>query len=99
MYVVTVTFALNTGCEALFLERVREQARDSLGREPNCHQFDVCTDPERPDQVFLYEVYGNPAAFQSHLESEHFKDFDAAVAGWVADKTVTTWIRDEPESP
>ena len=96
MFVVTVTFDLNPGCEALFLERVRQQARDSLALEPGCHQFDVCSDPERPTQVFLYEIYSDRAAFQVHLESGHFKDFDAAVAGWVADKTVTTWIRDEP---
>lgn len=97
MYVVTVVFVLNIGCEALFLERVRVQARDSLEHEPDCHQFDVCTDPERPDQVFLYEIYSDKAAFQAHLGSDHFKDFDAVVAGWVADKTVSIWHRDEPE--
>ena len=99
MYVVTVTFELNADSKDLFLERVRRQARESLEREPHCHQFDVCSNPQRPGEVFLYEIYSDEAAFQSHLESDHFKDFDAAVAGWVAEKTVATWIRDEPESP
>ncbi|MEM7522936.1 MAG: antibiotic biosynthesis monooxygenase [Pseudomonadota bacterium] len=38
--------------------------------------------------MFLYEVYDDAAAFDAHLASDHFKDFDAAVAPMVAAKTV-----------
>ena len=93
MYVIAVIFVIHEGHEARFLTRVKQQAEDSLAREDGCHQFDVCTDPADPKRIFLYEIYGNEAAFKHHLETAHFKDFDAAVADWVADKSVEAWHR------
>ena len=66
-------------------------ARTSLAEEPGCHQFDVCTDPARPDEVFLYERYTDRAAFDDHLASAHFKAFDARVAPMIAAKEVRTY--------
>ena len=91
MYVITVDFSVRPGDEARFLERMRQQAKDSLEREAGCHHFDVCVDPKNPGQVFLYEIYEDEAAFQAHLDSAHFKDFDRTVADWVAAKTVKAW--------
>ena len=91
MYVITVDFSIRPGDEARFLERMRQQAKDSLEREAGCHYFDVCADPENPGQVFLYEIYEDAAAFQDHLDSAHFKDFDRTVADWVEAKTVKAW--------
>lgn len=95
MFVVTVQFKIHPGREAAFLSRVSEQARDSLAREDDCLQFDVATPADRQDEVFLYEIYRDAAAFQAHLASAHFKAFDAAVADWVAQKSVATWVRVE----
>lgn len=87
MYAVTVTFRTKPGRMAEFLPLMIENARTSRTAEPGCQQFDICqgTDPET---VFLYEIYDDRAAFDAHLESAHFKSFDAAVAGMIADKTV-----------
>ena len=91
MFVVTVTFVASPGHAEVFRERVRRQASDSLSREAGCHRFDVCADPETPGRIFLYELYSDEAAFQAHLETRHFRDFDRDVATWVEDKTVATW--------
>ncbi|GAB5463250.1 putative quinol monooxygenase [Tritonibacter mobilis] len=90
MYVVTVTFTLHPGCLSEFLPLMVENARLSRAEEPGCRQFDVCTARVEGavDEVFLYEVYDDDAAFAAHLESAHFKTFDAAVAGLVAAKDV-----------
>jgi autoinducer 2-degrading protein len=96
MYVVTVHFEIRRGHEDAFLARVRRQAYDSLEREAHCYRFDVCRDPDRPGAVFLYEIYGDRQAFDEHLESAHFKDFDREVAAWVADKQIATWRLIEP---
>ncbi|KUP93370.1 putative quinol monooxygenase [Tritonibacter horizontis] len=90
MYVVTVTFTLLPGCLTEFLPLMVENARRSLAEEPGCQQFDVCTARARSpaDEVFLYEIYDDEAAFAAHLDSAHFKAFDAAVAGFVAAKDV-----------
>lgn len=86
---MTVTFALHQERRAAFLPLMVENARLSLKREPGCRQFDVCSDGG--DKVFLYELYEDPAAFEAHLQSAHFKSFDAAVGEMVANKKVQTW--------
>ena len=91
MFVVTVTFEAKPEHADAFLSRVRRQAADSLTRESGCLRFDVCTDPERPGRVFLYELYASRAAFEAHLESDHFRAFDREVASWLEAKTIETW--------
>ncbi len=62
----------------------------SVEREPGCLRFDVLTPTEDggAPQVFLYEIYRDRAAFDLHLESEHYKAFDASTRGLVSRKTV-----------
>ena len=98
MYVVTVDFRIRKGHEKAFLEAMKLQAKNSLEREEACLQFDVCTAPDDPGHVFLYEVYSDEAAFQAHLETPHFHAFNDGTAGWVASKQVETWHR-VPERP
>jgi (4S)-4-hydroxy-5-phosphonooxypentane-2,3-dione isomerase len=91
MYAVTVLFKINEGRRDQFLPLMIENARLSLQDEPGCHQFDVCTDPARPDDVFLYEIYDDVAAFKAHLQMPHFKSFDANVSEMIDEKTVWTF--------
>ena len=91
MFAVIVTFQIVPSKRESFLPLMRENARTSLAEEPGCHVFDICTDPDRPEEVFLYELYSSPEAFQVHLNSAHFKAFDALVAPMVAAKAVATY--------
>ncbi len=59
--------------------------------ESDCHRFDVCIDPERGERVLLYELYCDHAAFDCHLASAHFVDFDETVRGWISSKKVTSY--------
>ena len=93
MYVVVVEFTIKPECVERFRERVRQQARDSLALESECHVFDVCIDPQRENFVLLYEVYSDRAAFNVHLESAHFLDFDKMVRDWVEVKQVGCYTR------
>jgi len=88
MYVVIVEFTTHAEHFNDFLRRVNQQAKDSLELEAGCHVFDVCVDPARDNYVFLYEVYAHRGAFEAHLESSHFRDFDATVSDWVRNKKV-----------
>ena len=40
------------------------------------------------DRVYLYEIYDDQAAFDAHIASRHYADFDRASAGIVASKQV-----------
>jgi len=39
--------------------------------------------------MMLYEVYSDRGAFDAHLASAHFIDFDETVRDWIIDKQVT----------
>ena len=91
MFVVTVQFQIAPAHETGFLAHMRQNAAQSLVEEPGCHQFDVCTDPAHPGEVFLYEVYADAQAFQHHLQSAHFKAFDLVVADMILSKQVATF--------
>ena len=96
MFAVVVTFQINPEDTRAFMPLMRDNAETSLAREDGCHRFDVCTDPSAPNEVFLYELYTDAAAFDAHLASAHFKTFDAAVAPLIAGKTVKTYAQVTP---
>ncbi len=93
MYAVVVTFQIQDGKMADFLPAMTENARTSLAVEPGCRRFDVCTDGDRANEVFLYELYADASAFHAHLESDHFKAFDLQVASLIKDKNVRCYDR------
>jgi len=88
MLVVLVTFRLHDDAHDAFMPLMHQQAHTSLVHEPGCTRFDVCTDPEDPARVILYEIYVDHAAFEIHLASDHFAEFDSATANLVAEKSV-----------
>lgn len=93
MFAITVTFTVRAGQVDFFLPLVHQNARTSMTKEPGCIQFDVCYDKARPNMVFLYEVYDNEAAFQAHLASAHYAEFQKAVVDMVSHKDIHSYAR------
>ncbi|MCR9125796.1 MAG: antibiotic biosynthesis monooxygenase [Rhodobacteraceae bacterium] len=91
MFAVTVTFRISAGRMAEFLPLIVANARASRDTEAGCHRFDVATDPGRPDEVFLYELYTDRAAFDAHMQTDHFRSFDGAAGGMIAEKAIATY--------
>ena len=91
MLAVVVQFTLKPNARTDFLPRIQENAALSLKVEAGCHQFDIATDPARPDEVFLYELYSDAAAFEQHKRTAHFASFETSIAGMVAHKEVKTY--------
>lgn len=87
MYAVTVTFNLKTAWREVFLPLVIDNAHLSL-EEPACRKFDVCLDPDRPNTVFLYELYDDVQAFKAHLRTPHFKKFSEKTEGMIEHKDI-----------
>lgn len=89
---VCVTFTIKADHVEQFREAVMLQAKNSLEREPWCHQFDVCTDDSsNPNVVMLYETYDDRAAFDKHRQTEHFAQYSAKVANWIEAKQLGIW--------
>jgi autoinducer 2-degrading protein len=93
LIVITVRFIIKVGHEDSFLSRVNRQAKDTLGSERGCKQFDVCRDLHDPRRFFLYEVYADDAAFATHLQSPHLQSFDTDTAISIEERTVERWHR------
>jgi (4S)-4-hydroxy-5-phosphonooxypentane-2,3-dione isomerase len=87
-FVITVDFLLHTGALDPFLALIRDNARQSLDREPGCDRFDVLVQKGMPDHILLYEIYADKAAFDLHLKSAHFAAFNKAAALYVREKKV-----------
>lgn len=94
--IVIVDFTTHAAHAEDFAAAITENATRSVAEEPGCHQFDVGRDPANPTAFFLYEVYENDAAFQDHLQSPHFKKFDALTLPWVTGKVARRLDRTVP---
>lgn len=91
MLAVTVEFHVKPQHVDAFHNAVLQQAEASLQNESACRQFDVCVDLVDRTHVFLYEIYDNQAAFDEHLQTSHFDQFNKTVSNWVESKQVATW--------
>ena len=90
MYVVAVLFEIGERHASAFHEAILENATTSLREEAGCRRFDVAFDGGGR-RCFLYELYADRAAFDVHLESEHFRAFSEATAPMVEGKRVETY--------
>ena len=90
-FVITVAFELHEGALHEFLPMIVEIASRSRTAEPGCECFDVLVPKEAVNQVFLYEIYKDKAAFDEHLRTQHFLDFNSASARLVKAKTIVAY--------
>lgn len=75
-----VQIALKPGTRDKFVEVVSGHRGRVLDREPGCHRFDVLIQDDAPDQVCLYEVYDDQAAFDRHVETDYMAAYREATA-------------------
>jgi quinol monooxygenase YgiN len=96
-FAITVAFELVDGGFPEFHRLVAENAALSVKLEPDCLRFDVLTpaDAAQPTHVFLYEIYRDRAAFDLHLASDHFRQFDRRSRDLVVSKTVAAYAVEE----
>jgi (4S)-4-hydroxy-5-phosphonooxypentane-2,3-dione isomerase len=87
-YVVTVEFDIDPAQLAAFMPLMSENAKASLRDEKGCRHFDVCRPRDVPNRVFLYEIYDDEAAFQAHLQTDHFKAFAAATKDMITARKI-----------
>ncbi|WP_033068255.1 putative quinol monooxygenase [Thalassospira australica] len=90
MFAVIVRFEIWSHSVAKFKDLVLKQAANSLKLEDACSQFDVVQDASDPSVFYLYEIYDDRAAFDVHLASAHFKQFDTEAQPMIARKEV--WL-------
>jgi quinol monooxygenase YgiN len=87
-FVIVVDFKIKAGAMDAFRRLIDDNAQASVKDEPGCQRFDVLASRKDADRVLLYEIYDNRAAFDAHLKTPHFAQFNTASTALVADKTV-----------
>ena len=87
VYINAVDLVIVPSEMAKFIEAVKENGANAV-KEPGCREFNISVLANRPNHVFLYEVYDNEAALNTHRATEHFKKYQATTASMVADRNV-----------
>jgi quinol monooxygenase YgiN len=87
VYVNAVDLDINPADMPKFLELIKENAASAV-KEPGCREFNVTVLAKDPNHVFLYEVYENEAALDTHRGTDHFKKYAAATASMVTGRNV-----------
>ncbi len=71
-YVVCATWIAKEGEADNVAAAVRNLAPPSRA-EPGVLLYQAHRDPENPQVFFFYEQYADKAAYEAHVESDHFK--------------------------
>jgi len=87
VYVNAVDLVIIPSEMSKFVEAIKENASNSV-KEPGCREFNVLVLANRPNHVFLFEVYDNEAALAAHRETPHFKKFFATAGSMIVDRNV-----------
>jgi quinol monooxygenase YgiN len=62
---------------------LREGMEAALRSEPGVLALYAVSVRDHPEQVRVFEVYASPAAYQSHLQTPHFKKYKSRTQGMV----------------
>lgn len=62
---------------------LREEIAASIRLEPGVLTLYAVSVKDHPEQVRLFEMYANQAAYESHLQTPHFKKYKAETQGMV----------------
>jgi quinol monooxygenase YgiN len=73
-YVVCATWIAKEGEADNVAAAVRNLAAPSKA-EPGVLLYQAHRDPENPQVFFFYEQYADKAAYEAHVESDHFKQY------------------------
>ena len=85
MYVIIAPIKIKEGYKEQFVEAMLDDAKGSMKNEPGCLRFDVIQDGDDPNQIWLYEVYVDEAAFQAHMKTPHFIKWRDSVKDWTGE--------------
>lgn len=91
MFVVTVLFQILPQHIAEFRPLILKNAAASLELETGCRRFDVSFSEDKRC-CLLYELYTDRAAFDAHIRTPHFQEFDSQSAPIIESKILDTFI-------
>ena len=80
-FAVFATFYVDVSQKEDFLSAMKAHAVRCVRDEPDTLIFDVLTTEDHEDVVYLYEVYTDKAAFDTHFNGEYIKELLVKIEG------------------
>lgn len=77
-----------------FADIVLPEMKASMDKEAGVLVMYAGTDVDNPDTWYFFEVYKDEAAYETHRETPHFKDYIDRSAAFVLDKSLQTLTAD-----
>ena len=75
MFIILVPIRIEEGYKEPYIEALKVNASASVNTEPGVVRFDIIQDAHDDDVIWLYEVYRDEGAFNTHRASDHFNNF------------------------
>lgn len=88
MIVITVEVFVKPGKDEQFRDATLKN-RLGTRKEPGNLRFDLLQSREEPGKFFLFEVFKNGEAFESHKKTPHFLEWHDAVKPWMEKSKIT----------
>jgi quinol monooxygenase YgiN len=66
-----------------YRDALKEEIEASIRLEPGVLTLYAVSVKDQPNQVRIFEMYENQAAYESHLRTPHFKKYKTATQGMV----------------
>ncbi len=74
---------IDPGQVAAYLDALKEEVATSIRIEPGVLTLFAVSVKGHPDQVRIFETYKDQAAYESHIQSPHFKKYKAETQNMV----------------
>ncbi len=87
--VLVVELEIVEGQKERFLARARTHRKNVLKNEPGCQRFDIMVPQEGGDTVFLYEIYADQKAVETHMATSYMKEYLSDTGPMIANRTRT----------
>lgn len=87
-FAILVTIKLKPGMTEAFRPHILKNAEASVRDEADCHQFQVMSSLDEPDEFVFYEVYSDEAALERHRQQPHFQAYLKQTSEMIAERTV-----------
>jgi len=74
---------ITSGLLAPYKDALKEEITTSIREEPGVLTLYAVSVKGQPSQIRIFETYKDQAAYESHLQTPHFKKYKAATQGMV----------------
>ena len=82
-YIQVAEIEIDPGQLENYRAAVKEQIEAAIRTEPGVLTLYSVSDKENPTHITVFEIYRDTVAYQTHLQSAHFKKYKAVTANMV----------------